>query len=63
MQDYFPKDTYRPNPYCSNSWCVKRQTEYQERLKTQPKKEEPKKEPKKIVHEENDWGNVFQFCS
>jgi len=54
--DFFPKDTYRPNPECSNNWCVKRQKEYQEWLKKQPKKAEPVKEAKKIVHEENNWG-------
>eukprot|EP01114_Cavostelium_apophysatum_P016681 TRINITY_DN4797_c0_g1_i1.p1 TRINITY_DN4797_c0_g1~~TRINITY_DN4797_c0_g1_i1.p1 ORF type:complete len:385 (+),score=102.35 TRINITY_DN4797_c0_g1_i1:109-1263(+) len=55
MQDFFPKDTIRPNPECANRFCLQRQAEYQERIKNAPKVEEVKKEVKKIVHEENEW--------
>ena len=33
LQDFFPSDSMRPNPECSNSWCVKRQEEYKVRFR------------------------------
>ena len=50
----------KPNPQCGDSWCRKRQAEYQEKLANQPKVEkieEPEEEA--VIHEDNEWGNFF----
>lgn len=52
--DFFPKMDLRPNPQCDDSWCMKRQAEYQARPKEG--KIEQVEEVKEIVHEDNDWG-------
>eukprot|EP01117_Protostelium_nocturnum_P012507 TRINITY_DN4610_c0_g2_i3.p2 TRINITY_DN4610_c0_g2~~TRINITY_DN4610_c0_g2_i3.p2 ORF type:complete len:410 (+),score=110.52 TRINITY_DN4610_c0_g2_i3:141-1370(+) len=54
MVDFFPRDTLRPNPECSNQWCCKRQVEYQACKPSVQLVNEP--EVEKPVHEENDWG-------
>jgi len=56
MQDFFPKDTIKPNPECANNWCVKRQKMYQEHLKNQPRIVKPVVQEKKPKHTENNWG-------
>lgn len=56
LKDFFPNDGMKPNPECSNSFCIKQQKAYQERLKKQPKKDEEVKVEKKITHEDNSWG-------
>jgi len=52
--DFFPRMVLRPNPQCDDSWCRKRQEEFQAR----PKVEEVvvEEEPKGPLHESNDWG-------
>eukprot|EP01133_Synstelium_polycarpum_P007996 gene7996-9391_t len=55
LVDYFPKDTIRPNPECSNSFCIKAQATYAEYLRTRPA-------PVVVVEQhvapstENEWG-------
>lgn len=56
LTDFFPRDGMKPNPECGNRWCVQRQGEYQELLRSMPKVEEPVKEEKKVIHEDNEWG-------
>ncbi|XP_066919460.1 ubiquitin-like modifier-activating enzyme 5 [Clytia hemisphaerica] len=57
MQDFFPTMTMKPNPHCDESFCLKRQQAYQEKLATQPKEEDVKEtEEEEIVHEDNEWG-------
>jgi hypothetical protein len=54
--DFFPRDKLKPNNECSNSWCLKRQAEYNERIKNQPVKQEvEQKQKKKVVHDDNEW--------
>ncbi|KAK3881892.1 hypothetical protein Pcinc_013691 [Petrolisthes cinctipes] len=57
LSDFFPTMIVRPNPQCEDSWCKKRQAEYQAKLAAQPPKEkEVIVEEEEVVHEENDWG-------
>jgi len=56
LQDFFPSDSMRPNPECDNSFCVKRQHEYKEYLRTRPPPEKKVEEVKPVVHEDNEWG-------
>jgi len=55
LQDFFPRDTLRPNVECTNSWCLKRQAQYQEKVKNEPPKQVVK-ENKQVKHEANEWG-------
>lgn len=49
----------RPNPQCEDSWCRKRQDEYQAKLAAQPAKEkEEVVEEEEVVHEDNEWGKA-----
>lgn len=52
--DFFPKMDLRPNPQCDESWCRKRQEEFQARPKVEV--EEIREDVKVIMHEDNDWG-------
>lgn len=56
LQDFFPTMSMKPNPSCDDSFCIKRQQEFQEKVKLMPSsKEETSNEPE-VVHEENEWG-------
>jgi ubiquitin-like modifier-activating enzyme 5 len=52
--DFFPKMDLRPNPTCDDSWCRKRQAEYQAKPKEEKKIEQ--EVVREVVHEDNDWG-------
>lgn len=56
LTDFFPTMSMKPNPGCDDSFCRKRQEEYQKQqaLKPTPEVEETKEEV--ILHEANDWG-------
>lgn len=40
LDDFFPTWSMKPNPDCSDRYCVERQTEYAEKMKNQPKEAE-----------------------
>lgn len=63
LQDFFPSDSMKPNPECDNSFCVRRQHEYKEYLKTKPKEEKIVEEVKPVVHEDNEWGITLVSAS
>ncbi|GAM21570.1 hypothetical protein SAMD00019534_047450, partial [Acytostelium subglobosum LB1] len=56
LQDYFPKDTMRPNPECVNNYCIKHQEAYKEYLKNKPAEEVKPVEEVKKPSTENEWG-------
>ncbi|CAN8066333.1 unnamed protein product [Agarophyton chilense] len=59
MKDYFPSMTLRPNPACTDSWCVRRQEEMREVEKKEEKEkgdEEPGEVEEEELHPENEWG-------
>lgn len=55
LDDFFPTWSMKPNPDCSDRFCVDRQKEYRERaIHEQPAKEEPKEEA--AISTENEFG-------
>ncbi|CAG2120271.1 unnamed protein product [Medioppia subpectinata] len=52
LEDFFPTMSMKPNPNCDDSFCMKRQKEFN----ALPKAEVVAVVEKDIVHEENDWG-------
>eukprot|EP01132_Coremiostelium_polycephalum_P002501 gene2501-3094_t len=56
LLDYFPKDSIKPNPECSNSFCVKHQQTYKEFIKNNPPNPVEKEVVEKKPVEENEWG-------
>jgi len=58
MQDFFPKDKMRPNPECTNKYCIKAQAKYQIEQKNKPAVVHMEKKEKKPQHESNEWGIV-----
>ncbi|KAM9990417.1 hypothetical protein ACTFIY_006468 [Dictyostelium cf. discoideum] len=62
LLDYFPKDNMKPNPECSNSFCIIHQQKYKEFLKNNPKENliqnnnnNNNNNEKKSTYE-NEWG-------
>jgi len=53
MRDYFPTYIMRPNTYCTNADCIKRQNENGPLELPTIHKEEKKQD---VVHTENEWG-------
>ncbi|EGC36376.1 UBA/THIF-type NAD/FAD binding fold-containing protein [Dictyostelium purpureum] len=57
LLDYFPKDTIRPNPECTNQYCIKLQLSYKEYLKNNPTPVTPTPIVEQIKPStENEWG-------
>lgn len=56
LVDFFPTMTVKPNPQCEDSWCRKRQAEYNAKKAAEPKVEKVVEEEKAVVHEDNEWG-------
>jgi ubiquitin-like modifier-activating enzyme 5 len=57
LEDFFPRDTYRPNPECGSAHCRRHQAEAAERKKHAPAPEpESAKAPAAPLHEDNEWG-------
>ncbi|KAK7111819.1 ubiquitin-like modifier-activating enzyme 5 [Littorina saxatilis] len=54
MLDFFPRMILKPNPQCDDSYCKKRQTEFQAREATRPKVQVEITEAE-VVHEDNEW--------
>jgi ubiquitin-like modifier-activating enzyme 5 len=52
LEDFFPTMSMKPNPNCDDSFCVKRQKEYN----ALPKVEKVVITEEEVVHEDNDWG-------
>lgn len=52
LEDFFPTFSMKPNPNCDDSFCVKRQKEFN----SSPKPEKQIIIEKDVVHEDNDWG-------
>jgi len=52
LEDFFPTMSMKPNPNCDDSFCCKRQKEFN----ALPKTETAAVVEEEIVHEDNDWG-------
>lgn len=62
MKDFFPRMKLQPNPNCEDENCIKRQSEYQEKLVNQVDTQELlfKESVTDVVHEDNnDYGSYF----
>ena len=56
LDDFFPSYAMKPNPECDDSFCIKRQKEYQERTKiTSTVKVEQEVVEDQVLHEDNQW--------
>ena len=53
LKDFFPTMQMMPNPHCTNTLCLQRQKEYQDR--PTPVEEAVEAEPEGPLHEENEW--------
>jgi len=58
MNDFFPRMKLQPNPTCSDSYCIKRQEQYKEKVANQVVYESCKVPEKEavVVHEDNIYG-------
>ena len=56
LEDFFPTMSMKPNPNCDDSYCRKRQKEYQENKPELPPTDLDTGKDQEIVHEENEWG-------
>lgn len=57
LLDFFPTLSMKPNPNCDDSFCVKRQEEFQKMAAMKTKENEVcEKVEEKVVHENNEWG-------
>lgn len=54
LDDFFPQISLRPNPTCTDNWCIKRQAEYAAKPKVEVVKEVPVDEGP--LHEDNEFG-------
>ena len=56
LDDFFPSYAMKPNPECDDSFCIRRQKEYQERIKiTSAVKVEQEVVENQVLHEDNEW--------
>eukprot|EP00741_Cyanophora_paradoxa_P011215 tig00020554_g10835.t1 len=63
MKDFFPTMSLKPNPACSNRFCVTRQKQYLAELARKPRVVEAAKVEAKPVHTENEWGITVEEAS
>lgn len=58
MNDFFPRMKLQPNSNCTDSYCIKRQEQYKEKVANQVVDESCKVAEKEVavVHEDNIYG-------
>lgn len=56
MNDFFPRDTMRPNPTCGSRHCVAAQEEYAAHLLANPPPAVVEEVVKEVDHGDNEWG-------
>ncbi|XP_054156108.1 ubiquitin-like modifier-activating enzyme 5 [Oppia nitens] len=56
LDDFFPTLSMRPNPGCDDSYCRRRQQEFDALPKPLPTATDTMASAADIVHEDNDWG-------
>lgn len=57
LSDFFPSMMIKPNPNCSDNFCIKRQDEFKNKVKEEPVEctNEHLLEDK-VIHCDNEWG-------
>lgn len=56
LTDFFPSMMIKPNPNCSDKFCIIRQEEFSNRVKTEPESTNEELPEDKVTHEDNAWG-------
>lgn len=51
----------KPNPNCSDNFCLKQQNEFQNRVKDEPESTAEDVPEDQVVHDNNDWGRSIMF--
>ncbi|VVC26185.1 Hypothetical protein CINCED_3A000959 [Cinara cedri] len=62
LADFFPSMMIKPNPNCTDSFCLKRQEEFKNRVIEEPVCKNEELPEDKVIHKDNEWGqySVFQ---
>lgn len=56
LSDFFPSMMIKPNPNCSDNFCLKQQEEFKNRVKEEPECTNEDIPKDKVIHENNEWG-------
>lgn len=56
LADFFPSMMIKPNPNCSDNFCLKRQEEFKNRVVEEPKGIVENQPEDQVTHEDNTWG-------
>ncbi|XP_022174397.1 ubiquitin-like modifier-activating enzyme 5 [Myzus persicae] len=56
LSDFFPSMMIKPNPNCSDNFCLKQQTEFKNRVKEEPECTNVDLPEDIVTHENNEWG-------
>jgi len=57
LTDFFPTMMIKPNPNCSDNFCIKQQEEFKKRVNEEPECTTNEDLPEeKITHDDNEWG-------
>jgi len=56
LSDFFPSMMIKPNPNCSDNFCIKQQTEFKNRVKEEPICTNVDLPEDIVTHENNEWG-------
>ncbi|XP_025195176.1 ubiquitin-like modifier-activating enzyme 5 [Melanaphis sacchari] len=56
LSDFFPSMMIKPNPNCSDNFCIKQQSEFKNRVKEEPECTNVNPLEDVVIHENNEWG-------
>ncbi|XP_060869699.1 ubiquitin-like modifier-activating enzyme 5 [Metopolophium dirhodum] len=56
LSDFFPSMMIKPNPNCSDNFCLKQQSEFKNRVKEEPECTNVDLPEDIVTHENNEWG-------
>lgn len=56
LSDFFPSMMIKPNPNCSDNFCLKQQSEFKNRVKEEPEYTNVDLPEDIVTHENNEWG-------
>ncbi|KAF0772072.1 Uncharacterized protein FWK35_00002900 [Aphis craccivora] len=56
LSDFFPSMMIKPNPNCSDNFCLKQQSEFKNRVKEEPECTNVDPLEDVVTHENNEWG-------
>lgn len=56
LVDFFPSMMIKPNPNCTDNFCMKRQEEFNNRVIEEPVCSNEELPEDKVIHKDNEWG-------